>query len=122
MNKTYIKRQLTLNKLGYSIDKDLQKMIDYFHELIGDPNVLKKEHSKYLSYEGHMYSKDDTEILFYEEENEIFYVDYDNIWTKFEVKFGLNYQEINDLLTPILGETFNCKVTESLLEFINLPF
>lgn len=112
MNKTYIKRQLTLHKLGFPMNKDIQEYLDYFNKIIGDPTHYKKECGKYLKYKGYIYSKNDIELLFYEKENEIFDMGYHNIWYKFEEKFELNYEEVSDLLSCLLEEIFKCKVSK----------
>lgn len=120
MNKTYIKRQLTLNKLDIPLSNDVQEYIDLVNELVGNPNELKKEKMYlYGKYEGYSYSRNDNKLLFHIEKDKCFYVHYDNIWKKFGIKFKLNYinnDEMNNLLTPLLEEVFNCSLIELIVD------
>lgn len=72
MNRTYIKRQLTLNKLGLSISEDVQDYVDLFNELIGNPNILVKKYGKHLGEYGYYYSKYDKNIAFHVKERNAF--------------------------------------------------
>lgn len=112
MNSTYIKRQLTLNKLGFPISKDVQEYIDLFNELIGDPNELKKEYGiLYGKYNGYLYSKNDIKVFFYSEDEKNFFVDYDNVWSNFRIKFRFNFREVSDLFKIILEKLYNYNPT-----------
>ena len=42
MNKQFIKRQITLHKLGLPMDEDIKEYYDCFYQLIGDINELDK--------------------------------------------------------------------------------
>lgn len=111
MNRTYIKRQLTLNKLGFPINEDIQAYIDLFNELVGDPRDLNKEYGEYLSAKGYMYSNNNKRLLFFHIMDNDFYIQYE-LWSKFEHKFKLNYQKIKKLLTVLLEDTFNCELND----------
>jgi len=56
------------------------------------------------------YDKEDKCIMEYNTKTEIFWLGYNLIWSVFESKYGLNHQQINKLLIPILEEHFKCKV------------
>lgn len=117
MNKIYIKRQITLYKLGFPMDKDIQEYVNYFYKIIGDPNELIKEHAKYFkTLSGYVYLKDGDKIIFYYKEYERFYVDR-NIWDNLEKELYLNHSEISELLNPILEEIFNYKVNSVHKDF-----
>lgn len=64
MNKTYIKRQLTLSKLGFPMDKEVQEYIKCFRKLIGSPSKLTKTYISNNNQKGYMY-KNDTKKLFF---------------------------------------------------------
>ena len=38
-----------------------------------------------------------------------FYISYDNIWSVFELKFNLNYQEISDFMKGMVDKHFKLK-------------
>lgn len=111
MNETYIKRQLTLHKLGFPMDKYIQEFFDLFNKLIGDPNELTKVYGKYSNMIGHIYSKNNTQLLFHCDDNETFFINYYKILLKFERKFGIGYIEMCNILCCILDSTFNYKVS-----------
>ena len=54
------------------------------------------------------YKKDGNLLFYYQKNENIFEVRYD-IWSKFNSKYNLNYQEIKELLTGIVEEVLNYK-------------
>ena len=54
------------------------------------------------------YKKDGKILFYYRKNNDIFRINY-NIWSNFESKFNLNYQELSDLLVGIVEEVLNYK-------------
>ncbi len=54
------------------------------------------------------YKKDGNLLFYYQKNENIFGVRYD-IWSKFNSKYNLNYQEIKELLTGIVEEVLNYK-------------
>ena len=54
------------------------------------------------------YQKDRKLLFFYQKNKNIFWVKYD-IWSNFESKYNLNYQEIKKLLAGIVEEVLNYK-------------
>ncbi len=54
------------------------------------------------------YKKDGNLLFYYQKNENIFGVRYD-IWSKFNSKYNLNYQEIEELLTGIVEEVLNYK-------------
>lgn len=109
MNKTYIKRQLTLNELGFPLDEYIQKCVDYFNELIGDPNHLTKEYKKrgelFDLDSGYLYMKDNIKLIYYNEPDKYFVLNYNEIVNKMKIKELYNEEIINFLLE----KTFNVK-------------
>lgn len=109
MNRKYIKRQLTLNELGYPMDKDVQEYIDYFYEIIGNPKSLKKEYGEYYDIKGYMYFKNNNRLLFYTD-FKTFFLNYHEIWISFKSKFKLRHKEEGELLCGLLESVFKCEV------------
>ena len=54
------------------------------------------------------YKKDGILLFFYRKNGNIFRVRY-NIWSKFNSKYNLNYQELKELLVGIVEEVLNYK-------------
>jgi hypothetical protein len=52
------------------------------------------------------YRKNGKVVMEQDKENEIFWFDYNNIWSFFESFFGMKYQEIQDVLRYWLEEAF----------------
>ena len=59
--------------------------------------------------------KDDKLYFEYDSKNDYLFCSYDNVWNIFEDKYGLNYQEIKDLLKDMLVGSFNMSETTPLL-------
>lgn len=71
-----------------------------------------------ISFDGNDidYKKDNDLLFYYRETNNNFYLKY-KLWTNFENKYKLNYQELKDLLVGVVEEVLNYKgVTPSTLE------
>lgn len=104
MNKTYFKRQLTLRKLGYQMNDDIQAYYDLFLKLIGDVNLLER---KEFDYEDNIYylHKGIVLLIFIPSENN-FYINND-VWTMFEQKFNLENNKISKIFTILLEDAFN---------------
>lgn len=109
MNKKYIKRQITLSKLGIPMDSQLKEYYDYFHHLIDINNIEELTHEDYP--DTIFWRKDGEVILEYNIKNEHFWVDYDVIWKKFGEKYLFNYIDISELLGGMLEEAFKLRVT-----------
>ena len=110
MNRKYITRQITSHKLGIPMSKDIKKYYDCFYQLIGDINELEElVHDDYPNTI--FWRKDGKVILEYKIKNECFWVDYYTIWSKFEEKYRLNYNNISSLLGGMLEDAFKLKVT-----------
>ena len=54
------------------------------------------------------YKKDEKLLFYYRKNENIFWIGY-SIWSNFELKYNLNYQEIIDLLAGIVEEVLNYK-------------
>jgi len=55
-------------------------------------------------------------------ENKRFYFDYDGIWSFFESFFGMEYEQIMEVLSYWLEETLKLKGYTPLIEYMNLRF
>lgn len=109
MNKKYFKRQLTLHKLGIPINKEIQKYIDTFNELIGDPKKLEKKNAKHFSYNGHLYYKQGKQLIFYNVDYKKVLVDNDGIWIIFTERYGLTDKTIEIILSILIEDLFDYK-------------
>lgn len=110
MNKKYIKRQITLHKLGIPISEDIKDYYEYFHLLIG--NIKDFEELIYGNRISWMKNK--IEALHYDKERSIFWIDYNIIWKNFEEKYDLDYDSISILLEGILEEDFKLRVDKAI--------
>jgi|SRR5690554_3014281 len=54
------------------------------------------------------YNKDNELLFFHNKERNNFYINY-KIWSNFESKYNLNYQELSDLLLGLVEEVLNYK-------------
>ena len=54
------------------------------------------------------YQKDGNLLFFYQKNENNFWIGY-SIWSNFELKYNLNYQELQDLLAGIVEEELNYK-------------
>ena len=54
------------------------------------------------------YQKDGNLLFFYQKNENNFWIGY-SIWSNFELKYNLNYQELQDLLAGIVEEVLNYK-------------
>lgn len=93
MNKTYIKRQLSLYNIGIPINEDIQKRYEFFSKLVGNRQKISKlDLDKTYS----IFKNENDEVLFlYYSDVKRLSVNYDIIWNKFKNKFNLSwYDEI----------------------------
>lgn len=107
MNKTHIKRQITLHELEFPINEDILEYIKFFNELIGNSDKLIKRKAKLLDSIGNAYIKNDIVIIFYSINLNQFVVDYDNLWKPFERRFDIKYLELSKLFNALLESYFN---------------
>ena len=61
------------------------------------------------------YKKDEKILFYYRKSNKYFGVSYD-IWSEFELKYSVNYQELSDLLVCIVEEVLNYKGVTPLVD------
>ena len=112
MNKKYIKRQITLDKLGIPMNSQVKEYYDYFHQLIDINNLGEVRHNDYPN--NIFWQKEGKVILEYDIKNERFWVDYYTIWSKFEEKYKLKYTNISSLLKGMLEEAFKLRATTTI--------
>lgn len=118
MNKTYIKRQLTLNEIGIPMSKDLQDYMDYFYEIVGDPKSLTKRDGYYIGSTGELYSLSENvgdELIFccdfmFDNEYKEVIIDNQNIVHKFLAKFNISIQNLRKLFIALMEYFFNYKI------------
>lgn len=107
MTKEYIHRELILGQLGYKINPDVKVYIDFFDELVGDINGLNEIKMYKTDFlRDCLYTKDNTVLFIFKYTSSMYHINY-KIWLKFERKFNIKYQEIDELLTIILNYKFN---------------
>ena len=83
---------------------DNQEFKEYFLSLINGCEVSWKN-DRYI-----LWKRDSQWLLCYDKKDEVFYWYYYGFFEKINSKFGYNYYQISDLLTPLLGEHFKCNV------------
>ena len=70
-----------------------------------------------ISFDGNDidYKKDNDLLFYYRETNNNFYLRY-KIWTNFENKYSLSYQELKELLVGVVEEVLNYKEVTPVLK------
>ena len=105
-NSAIIGRQLWVN--SNEIELKDQEMVDFFEPLLNDLEVvIDKDQDPYSVF----YKKNGNVIFehYQNEELNYFYVDYGTIWSVFEDKFGLKYQEISDFIKGMVEKHLNLR-------------
>lgn len=75
--------------------------------------VVKLDNENYLD-KNHYFDKNENFLMEYDKKTNIFWISYENIWSKLE-KFGYTHNQIRDLAKPILESFFNYKVITTAL-------
>ena len=65
------------------------------------------------------YKKDGNLLFYYRKNNNSFRLKYD-IWSNFQSKYNLNYQELRDLLMGVVEEVLNYKGVIPGFSFVNI--
>ena len=69
--------------------------------------------------DGFSYKKDGKNYFYQDDGNKLFFYDWDNVNKVLETKFGLNYQEMRDLIEGVLDRHYNLRgYTTNGREFI----
>jgi hypothetical protein len=130
-NKEIIR--LLYNKIKYNLNKDQIYIIEkyifglhqdeeksyerWFKEQLTNLYISKsKQHNDIL-----IYKKDDDVLFNYNEKNGWFYIDFNKIWSVFQSKYHLNYNEIKILTKDIVEEQLNLKVIITI-EYISFLY
>ena len=66
------------------------------------------------SYIKYFYTKNGVYLGDYDSKNKLFWLSYQNVWSKFNTEFGLNEQEIKELSKGILEDAYNLKYITTL--------
>ena len=83
-----------------------EEFIKYLIDILIYPDEFK------IDEDGDQYFyKDNKRYFLYDIENDILYCSHDNVWNIFKDKYGLDDQEIEDLLKDILINTFKMSET-----------
>jgi hypothetical protein len=107
----------SVTKIVGSSDKtfeifDIKEPIDFLN-LYNDLESVQSE--EFDSWTLYRYKKGHN-IMIYNRENEVVRINYDEIWSVLENKFGLNYFEIQELTKRWLDEVYNLRgITSSAL-------
>ena len=110
----------TIRVVG-SLDKtfeifDIKKPMDFLNLFNDLESVQSEEYGDYMLYrykKGHNF-------MIYDRKNEVVYIDYYEIWSVLEDKFGLKYSELQRLTKIWLDEVYNLRGVTTLLRNYNL--
>ena len=99
----------TIRVVG-SLDKtfeifDIKEPIDFLNLFNDLESVQSEEYGDYMLYR---YKKRHN-FMIYDRKNGYVYINYDEIWSVLEDKFGLNYGEIQELTRVWLDEVYNLR-------------
>ena len=97
---------------------DIQKPMDFLH-LFNDLKVTQSEEKE--NWVLLRYNKDHN-IMIYDRKNDSVYINYDEIWSVLEDKFGLNYSEIQKLTQRWLDEVYNLRGVTPKFVFMPMDF
>ena len=86
--------------------KEKIKMKEYFIEFLN--SLTTKLDSKYPDYIFYLNNKNKI-VIEYDKKFNIAWLDYDKIWSVFETKYHLKYQEIKELTGPMLEQHLKLK-------------
>jgi hypothetical protein len=97
-------------KIVGSLDKtfeifDIKEPMDFLNIFNNLESVQSEEYGDYMLYrykKGHNF-------MIYDRKNGYVYINYDEIWSVLEDKFGLNYGEIQELTRVWLDEVYNLR-------------
>ena len=92
-------KSLGVNRIKHAYENNPLEYLDNFKDL----EIVKSE--KYPN--SIFYRKTGKVVMEQNKQTKRFWFDYDEIWSFFEKVFGMEYQEIQELLTKWLEETFN---------------
>ena len=108
MNYEYILREIKLSKLTDTpMGDEATMLVKFWDELWADMKI------KIDPIEGEIRCwKDDHDYYyFFQDENHNYlWCDYDKVWSFFGRDLGLNYDDTQELVQRMVGETLNCKV------------
>jgi hypothetical protein len=97
-------------KVVGSLDKtleifDIKEPMDFLNLFNDLESVQSKERPSFMLYR---YKKGHN-LMIYNKKNKWFYINYGDIWSVLENKFGLNYGDIRELTERWLDEVYNLK-------------
>ncbi len=96
---------------------DIKEPIDFLILFNDLESVQSEEESNWVLYrykKGHNF-------MIYDRKNDYVYINYYEIWSVLEDKFGLNYSETQELTKRWLDEVYNLRgVTPALLQFLTM--
>ena len=110
----------SVTKIVGSLDKtfeifDIKEPIDFLNLFNDLESVQSEEEPNWVLYrykKGHNF-------MIYDRKNGYVYINYDEIWSVLEDKFGLNYGEIQELTRVWLDEVYNLRVVTPQCSFGN---
>jgi len=94
---------------------DIKEPIDFLNLFNDLESVQSEEYGDYMLYrykKGHNF-------MIYDRKNGYVYINYDEIWSVLEDKFGLNYGEIQELTRVWLDEVYNLRGVTTFRNFFN---
>ena len=93
----------------------IESPMDFLH-LFDDLEQVQSEKDKHLVLFRY---KPRHNFMIYDRKTEVVYINYIEIWSFLEYKFGLKYSEINSLIKEWLDEVYNLSRVTTIHNFIN---
>ena len=84
---------------------DIKEPMDFLN-LFNDLDIVQSEEQENWTF--YRYKKGHN-FMIYNRKNDYFYINYDEIWSVLENKFGLNYDETQELTQRWLDEVYNLR-------------
>ena len=104
-----------------SVLKELKSKVNVKEDFKKDFIELLSVCTISIEYDDIDYKKDGKLLFYYRKTNNYFYIKYE-IWSNFENKFSLNFQELKDLFVGVVEEVLNYKeVTPAQEDGLELP-
>lgn len=95
MNKTYIKRQITLNELGFPMNEEVEELLCLFNTLF-IPELLIPEPATFLSNRGYAYYQNGNIIIFINQNNGHTWIEREKIYKTFAYYIINDYRDCNE--------------------------
>jgi hypothetical protein len=95
-----------LNQPDYVLELWYGKAGLFFISKLREINIIEENSIGNINYFG----DNNKWLLYYDTETDIFWINYEDIWSILSSEYQLNHQQIRDLTKVILEQVTNCKV------------